>query len=188
MKYVKDLEEKRLIIACHKCSSGKSREHLFSNNSIYNDWVRWWGYDCPRNNKGKPAQIYKGNIVCSAAKYRKGINKEENIEFTNLLSSVSKWLHKSYNEKVNRKSNQKMFEEQLIELQEQHYCILKNLVDNQLSDRYVLQDISSANPHRLREYTIVNKNTYKVIKGSYEYMLTYLKNIISEAEKGNSHE
>lgn len=28
----------------------------------------------------------------------------------------------------------------------------------------------------------------RLIKGSYEYMLAHLKNIISETEKGNSHE
>lgn len=188
MKYVKDLEEKRLLLACHKCSLGKSRKNIFCNTSLYNDWIRWWEDDCPHKNNGKPAQIYKGNIVCSAAKHRKGINKEENVEFTKLLSSVSQWLHKNYNVKLTRKVNLSIFEEQLKELQEQHYCILKNLVDNHLSDIYVLQDISSANPHRLREYTLVNKNTYKVIKGSYAYMLTHLKNIISETEKGNNHE
>lgn len=185
MTNVKDLEEKKLILACHKCSLGKSKEHLFSNNSIYNDWSRWWIYDCPRKNNGKLAQIYKGNIVCSAAKYRKGQNKEEYIEFTQLLNSVSQWLYENYNEKVNRKSNHKMFMERLIELQMQHHSIIENLVSNHLSDKYVFQDISSPNPCRLREYTLVDKDTYRVIKGSYEYILNHLKDTIGKTEKGS---
>lgn len=181
MVKIKDLEEKKCIMAYYKCHSDKNRKNLFSNSSIYNEWWRWWSLDFPKKENGKPMQIYRNQFVLSAAKQRKGITSEKHKEYTKILSSITKWINDNYDLSVSRKGNRNKFRDMLVQLREENYaqliCLLK---DNGLADKgYSIQDTSSTNIYELRNYCLIHTgNTVTVKNGSYETILEHLQGII----------
>lgn len=178
---IKDLEEKKCIMAYYKCHSDKSRKNLFSNSSIYNEWWRWWGMDFPKKENGKPMQIYRNQFVLSAAKQRKGITSEKHKEYTAILTSVTNWINKKYNKQITRKENRKKFGELFIQLRQDNYNNLISILSNSglASEGYSIQDTSSQNIYELRNYCLIHTgDTVTVKNGSYETILEYLQGII----------
>lgn len=178
---INDLEEKKHIIAYYKCNSGRNCKNIFNNNSIYNDWWRWWGMDFPKKRNGKPMQIYKNQLVISAAKHRKGITTNMHKECTAILSSVTNWINKNYNKQITRKENRKKFREMLIRLRKNNYNnLLQILNDAGLVDKgYSIQDTSSENIYELRNYCLIySGDTVTVKNGSYETILEHLHKIM----------
>lgn len=182
---IKDLEEKRCIMAFYKCHSGKNCKNIFTNSSIYNDWWRWWGMDFPKKSNGKPMQIYRNQFVVSAKKSRKGINSNLHVECTNMLSSITKWINQNYDKQYTRKENKQRFYEMLIQLREDNYDNLLHILNHEgLTDKgYSIQDTSSTNIYDLRNYCLIHAgNTITVKNGSYETILEYLQNLIMKKE------
>lgn len=183
MMRIRDLEEKRCIMAFHKCSSNRSRGKVFCNSSIYNDWWRWWGRDFPRNNNGKPMQIYRNQFVLSAKKHRKGKTPKRYEEYTEVLSSITEWINKNYKQKQTRAENRERFYNMLIELRKENYNSLVHILkDSGLADKgYSIQDASSDNIYDLRNYCLIHiGDTITVKNGSYEIILEHLE----ELQKG----
>lgn len=183
MVKIKDLEEKRCIMAYYKCHSDKNRKNLFSNSSIYNEWWRWWGMDLPKKKSGKPMQIYRNQFVLSAAKQRKGITSEKHKEYTEVLNSITKWINDNYDLSVSRKVNRNRFHDMLVQLREENYAQLIHLLkDNGLADKgYSLHDTSSDNIFDLANYCLIcNGDGMTVTNGSYETILEHLSTIAIE--------
>lgn len=183
MVKIKDLEEKKCIMAYYKCHSGKNRKNLFTNNSIYNEWWRWWGMDFPKKENGKPMQIYRNQFVLSAAKQRKGITSEKHKEYTKVLSSITKWINDNYDLSVSRKGNKNKFRDMLVQLREENYAqLIRLLKDNGLADKgYSIHDTSSDNTFDLANYCLIcNGDDMTVTNGSYETILEYLKNLFKK--------
>ena len=180
---IKDFDEKKHIIAYYKCSGNKNCKNIFNNNSIYNDWWRWWGMDFPKKKNGKPIQIYKNQFVISAAKQRKGITTDMHKECTAILTSVTNWVNRKYNKQITRKENKKKFGEMLIQLRENNYNNLISILNNSklINEGYSIQDTSSQNIYELRSYCLIhNGETVSIINGSYETILEHIKNITME--------
>lgn len=175
MVKIKDLEEKKCIMAYYKCHNDKSRKKLFSNSSIYNKWCRWWGMDFPKKENGKPMQIYRNQFVLSVAKPRKGITSEKHNECTKVLSSITKWINDNYDSSVSRKVNRNRFHDMLVQVREENYAqLIRLLSDNGLTDEgYSLHDTSPDNIFYLSNYCLIC-NGETVINGSYETILEYL--------------
>lgn len=183
---IKDLEEKKHIIAYYKCNSGKNCKNIFNNNSIYNDWWRWWWLDFPKKKNGKPMQIYKNQLVISAAKHRKGITTDIHKECTAILTSVTNWINQNYNKQTTRKENRKKFEEMLFQLRKDNYNNLISILnDSGLSSKgYSIHDTSSKNIYELRNYCLIHEeDTVTVKNGSYETILEHLQGIIDLESK-----
>lgn len=177
MVKIKDLKEKRCIMAYYKCHSGKNRKNLFSNSSIYNEWWRWWGMDFPKKKGGKPMQIYRNQFVLSAAKQRKGITSEKHKEYTEVLNSITKWINDNYDTSVSRKENRNRFYDMLVRLREDNYAQLIRLMnDKKLADKgYSIHDTSSSNIFDLANYCLIcNGDDMTVINGSFEKILEHL--------------
>lgn len=181
MAKIKDFEEKKYIIAYYKCHSGKNCKNIFTNNSIYNEWWRWWGQDFPKKKNGKPMQIYKNQLVVSAAKHRKGITTDMHKEYTAILTSVTDWINQNYNKQITRKENKKMFGEMLIQLRKDNYNNLISILNENglVSEGFSIQDTSSTNIYELRNYCLIHAgDTITVKNGSYETILEHLQKII----------
>lgn len=188
MFHIKDLEEKRCIMAFYKCQSNKNCKNIFTNSSIYNDWWRWWGMDFPKKNSGKPMQIYRNQFVVSAKKSRKGITSSLHTECTNTLSSITKWITQNYNKQYTRKENKQRFYEMLTQLRKDNYENLLHILNHEglVEKGYSIQDTSSAsanNIYDLRNYCLIHVgDTITVKNGSYETILEHLQTLVEEKE------
>lgn len=185
MAKIKDLEEKKHIIAYYKCGGSRNCKNIFNNSSIYNDWWRWWGMDFPKKENGKPMQIYRNQLVMSAAKQRKGITTDMHKEYTAILTSITNWINQNYNKQVTRKENRKKFEEMLIQLRKDNYNNLISILNDSglVNEGYSIQDTSSINIYELRNYCLIHAgNTVTVKNGSYETILEHLQKIISKED------
>ena len=180
MFHIKDLEEKRCIMAFYKCMSHKNLKNIITNSGIYNDWWRWWQNDFPKNRNGKPMQMYRNEFVLSATKSRKGIKSERHMEYTNAISSITKWILENYDRKQTRKENKEKFYDMLIQLRKDNYDnLIKIIRDENLSEQgYSLQDTSSESILDLRNYCLIHAGeTISVKNGSYETILEHIKSI-----------
>ena len=182
MFYIKDLEEKRCIMALYKCNSNKNLKNIITNSNIYNYWQIWWQNDFPKKRNGKPMQMYKNEFVLSASKSKKGIKLERHMEYTNAISSITKWILENYDKKLTRKENKQKFYDMLVQVRKDNYDNLTKIIsDNNLSEQgYSLQDTSSESTLDLRNYCLIHAGeTITVKNGSYETVLEHLKSIIN---------
>ena len=177
MIQIKDLEEKRLIIAEFKCRSKKNAKYTFGWKSIYFNWGLWWVNDCPRDKHNRP--INSGILEHPP---KKGINAtilEKNAEFLEFLQSVSLWINENYNKKITRSENQKRFEKMLADVRADNLdTLLQALKDNGLSeDGYLITEVS-CDDCKLATYALFNKNTLNIKIGTYETILDRIINIV----------
>lgn len=168
MVKITDLEEKKLIIAYHKCGSNKNCKNIFVNSGIYAKWLEWWKSDFTINEKC--IQMYKQKLILSGAKWRQGIRPQEYEERTEFLTSITDWINSTYDKKLGRKGNRKAFHRMLIELRERQ---LNNLSIEASKIGCTIKDISSKNELELRTYNLI-RNGEIVASGTYESLLLYV--------------
>lgn len=104
------------------------------------------------------------------------------MEYTNAISSITKWILENYDKNVTRKENKQKFYDMLIQVRKDNYDNLTKIIsDNNLSEQgYSLQDTSSKNTLDLRNYCLIHAGeTITVKNGSYETILEHLKSIIN---------
>lgn len=177
MVRIKDLEEKKRIIAFYKCLYNKHPENKFYNSKIYDVWLRMWRNDFVVD--GKCLKMWHQKFVVSANKDRQGIAPPEYYkEYNKFINNVTDWMNSNYEIKQGRKNNKKKYAEMLIE----HRKICADKVAAQLKECinlsdcklvYTLPEKTDKTFTELVSYALIH-NGESIFKGSCDEIIEYM--------------
>lgn len=156
---IKNLEEKKRIIAFNKASFNRHPQNMLCNSRIYDVWLRTWRDDFVVD--GKCLKMWHQKFVESVGKHRR---KEAILdcyaEYNDLINSVTAWVNEHYNIKLSQAENKKHCMEILRKYRQECEKELKEL----LKDKNL-------------EYELVHTNVNDMLKLA-KYKLTATDKVI----------
>lgn len=183
MLNIKDMEEKRLIIAYYIARNSKCQ---LNDDIVWNQWNGRWPKDL-RSKNNRPLKRYNHHCVESRTQAKKEA-KSENLsydytEYDNFIIETCEWVKSLYDkDKANWKNANIVLERLFIYRETCDKRIRELLFESGLAaEGYKLQNqTSKKHPHLLGDYLILhNQNGVNkcVIRGSYEQVMNYLKGV-----------
>lgn len=185
MKQIKDIEEKKLIIAyLFKKRNGIGRE------SLYREWSSWWTEDFEPDGYCRPYRVYSGHLVYPYSKSKKetpSIDEEADCLLQELFDRVCLLMQDHTVDEL---------KEMLKEHREQNFKVLKTIAARTGYHIDYLRKRSSDHPLYLATYRIYTfptnkkfhtdeKGKYIVDKGTFDEMLQHIT-IIKQRPKRRS--
>lgn len=191
MVKIKDVEEKKLIVACY-IAKNKKDNNYFSDIKVWHHWTALWSEDF-RTDEGKVLKLYGHNhqFVLSKTKAKEqkkeGILTQEFKEYDDFLAEICQWINENYKRTKGRIRNANIIKEKLLAYRRECAGIIQEYLNNSgMTEKgYKIQNLTSKKePLLLGKYCILAENLegrYKSICcGSYETMMEFLKKEMEE--------
>lgn len=175
MQHIKDLEEKKMIIAYYLAKNKKN----VGLETVWRIWSNWWDKDfC---DKGRTLTMYDHTLVLSKTKARAKVKAGESFndykEYDDFLADICQWIKDSYDNTVDGKTNTNLLTEKLFKYKEQCNNLIRRKFNKSSlkAEGYKLRCvISRRKPHHLSTYLLFNEDDVYVTQGTYENMLKYI--------------
>lgn len=184
MVKIKDVEEKRLIVAYY-LAKNKKDNNCFSDIKVWHQWTALWSEDF-RTEEGKVFKRYANQFVLSKTKAKKqnheGALIQEFKEYDDFLNETCQWVNDNYKRNKSRTRNANIAKERLLEYKKDRGVLLQEYFNNNgfPEKGYRFQNLTSRKePLSMGKYLILAPNPegrYKSICcGSYEMVMDFFK-------------
>ena len=185
MLRIKDVEEKRLILAYYLSKNKRDNNRCFCDTKVWHQWTGLWSEDF-RTETGKFLKRYNKQFVLSKTKAKKqmgeGTYKQDFKEYDDFLNKTCEWVNKNYKWNKGRTKNANIMKERLLAYKKQCGVLLQKYFDNnRFSEKgYRFQNLTSRKePLSMGKYLILapdSEGRYKgICCGSYETVMEFME-------------